>query len=49
MTRTDQTADKKGEIRPSTDQYIDLEDKIADEKDDELIYEPTIENRPEDL
>jgi hypothetical protein len=51
MGKTDQTAEagNNGEVRPSTDKNIGLEDKIADEKDDELINEPAVEKRPEDL
>jgi hypothetical protein len=49
MEKTDRSADSKGEVRPSTDKHTELEDKIADEKDDELLNEPTVENRPEDL
>jgi hypothetical protein len=49
MGKTDQTTDKKGEVRPSTDEHIELEDKIADEKEDKLINEPTVEKRTGDL
>jgi hypothetical protein len=49
MEKTDSTADKKGEVRPTSDKNIQLEDKIADEKEDELINEPAVEKRSGDL
>jgi hypothetical protein len=40
MTQTDKTADtNKGEVRPPANKNAKLEDKIADEKDDELADE----------
>jgi hypothetical protein len=37
MTQANQPADGKGEARPSTGKNQKLEDRIADEKDDELV------------
>ena len=37
MTQADQPADGKGEVRPSIGKNQKLEDRIADEKDDELV------------
>jgi hypothetical protein len=40
MAQTDKTADtNKGEVRPPANKNAKLEDKIADEKDDELADE----------
>jgi hypothetical protein len=36
---TEKPADNKGEVRPSAGKKPKLEDKIADEKDDELAKE----------
>ena len=37
MTQADQPADGKGEVRPSIGKNQKLEDRIADEKDEELV------------
>jgi len=36
MTQADKTADHKGEVRPSPGRNEQLEDKIADEKDEQI-------------
>jgi hypothetical protein len=41
MTQADKTADNKGEVRPSTDKSVKLEDKIENEKDDKMADENT--------
>ena len=48
MTQADKTADNKGEVRPSTDKDAKLEDKIADEKDDEMAGESASDERKRD-
>ena len=45
MTQADRPADGKGEVRPATDKDEKLENKIADEKDDELL-KPIDEETP---
>jgi hypothetical protein len=39
MTQANETADHKGEVRPSSNTNEQLEDKIADEKDDAMADE----------
>jgi hypothetical protein len=41
-------SDKKGEVRPSAGKHGKLEDKIADEKDDELLSETAAAERKRD-
>jgi hypothetical protein len=42
---TKSASDKKGEVRPSAGKDVKLEDKIADEKDDELLGETAAKER----
>jgi hypothetical protein len=39
MTQANTTADHKGEVRPSSNTNEQLEDRIADEKDDAMAHE----------
>ena len=49
MTQADKPADtSKGEVRPPASKNPKLEDKIADEKDDELADETVAEERKRD-
>ncbi len=45
MTKADETTDHRGEIRPSTDENEQLEDKITDEKDVEMAEESRLGER----
>jgi hypothetical protein len=48
MTQADKTADNKGEVRPSTNKNEKLENRIADEKDDEMEDESSADERKRD-
>jgi hypothetical protein len=48
MTQTDETADNKGDVRPPAHKNAKLEDKIADEKDDEMAEESASDERKRD-
>jgi hypothetical protein len=43
MTQADQSADRKGEVRPLAGKDPNLEDRIADEKDAEMVSDGTAE------
>jgi hypothetical protein len=45
---TENPSDNQGEVRPSAGKDGKLEDKIADEKDDELACENAAEERQRD-
>jgi hypothetical protein len=45
MTQVDQSADGKGEVRPAAGKNEKLEDKVADEKDTELVSDGPVEER----
>jgi hypothetical protein len=45
MTQADKTTDNRGEVRPLTHKNAKLEDKIADEKDDEMVDDSSSDER----
>jgi hypothetical protein len=48
MTEAEKTSNNKGEVRPTAGKDSKLEDRIADEKDEELVKESVAKERQRD-